>query len=56
METLSNVARPAGFDHTKRKAMSPQTNGICERLHKTILHVFYQITLRKTLCSDLDSS
>ena len=25
------------IDHTKTKAMSPQTNGICERFHKTIL-------------------
>ena len=24
------------IDHTKTKAMSPQTNGICERFHKTI--------------------
>ena len=26
------------IDHTKTKAMSPQTNGICERFHKTILY------------------
>ena len=25
------------IDHTKTKAMSPQTNGICERFHKTII-------------------
>ena len=41
------------IDHTKTKAMSPQTNGICERFHKTILQEFYQITFRKTLYSDL---
>jgi len=35
------------IDHTKTKAMSPQTNGICERFHKTILNEFYQITFRK---------
>jgi len=29
--------------------MSPQTNGICERCHKTILNEFYQITFRKKL-------
>jgi transposase InsO family protein len=34
-------------DHTKTKAISPQTNGICERFHKTILNEFYQITFRK---------
>lgn len=27
--------------------MSPQTNGICERFHKTILNEFYQITFKK---------
>ncbi|KHT38000.1 IS481 family transposase, partial [Pectobacterium brasiliense] len=31
------------IDHTKTKAMSPQTNGICERFHKTILQEFYQV-------------
>lgn len=25
------------IDHGKAKAMSPQTNGICERFHKAIL-------------------
>ncbi|ETF03593.1 integrase [Advenella kashmirensis W13003] len=43
------------IDHTKTKAMSPQTNGICERFHKTILQEFYQITFRRTLYSDLDA-
>ena len=27
------------IDHTKTKVKSPQTNGICERFHKTILGV-----------------
>lgn len=43
------------IDHTKTKAMSPQTNGICEQFHKTILQEFYQITFRKKLYSDLES-
>jgi transposase InsO family protein len=30
------------IDHTRTKARSPQTNGICERFHKTVLHEFYQ--------------
>jgi transposase InsO family protein len=42
------------IDHTKTKAMSPQTNGICERFHKTILQEFYQVTLRKKLYDNLD--
>ena len=33
--------------HTKTKARHPQTNGICERFHKTILNEFYQVTFRK---------
>lgn len=28
-------------DNTKTKARSPQTNGSCERFHKTILQEFY---------------
>ncbi|WP_169295718.1 IS481 family transposase [Advenella sp. EE-W14] len=43
------------IDHSKTKAMSPQTNGICERFHKTILQEFYQITFRKKLYSNLES-
>ena len=42
------------IDHTKTKALSLQTNGICERFHKTILHEFYQATFRKKLYGDLD--
>ncbi len=42
------------IDHSKTKARSPQTNGICERFHKTILTEFYQITFRKKLYSTLD--
>lgn len=37
------------IDHTKTKAMSPQTNGICERFHRTILQEFYQVAFRKKL-------
>ena len=29
------------IDHTRTKARSPQTNGICERFHKTVLQEFY---------------
>lgn len=43
------------IDHTKTKARHPQTNGICERFHKTILQEFYQVTFRKKIYSDIDS-
>ncbi|QYK05854.1 IS481 family transposase [Shewanella zhangzhouensis] len=42
------------IDHTKTKARHPQTNGICERFHKTILNEFYQVTFRKKLYSTLE--
>ncbi len=37
------------IEHTRTRAQSPQTNGICERFHKTILQEFYQVTFRKKL-------
>ena len=43
------------IDHTKTRAKSPQTNGICERFHKTILQEFYQVTFRKKLYDNLES-
>lgn len=42
------------IEHTKTKANSPQTNGICERFHKTILQEFYQVTLRKKIYENVD--
>ncbi|MFC0350083.1 IS481 family transposase [Undibacterium danionis] len=42
------------IDHSKTKAMSPQTNGICERFHRTILQEFYQVTFRKKIYTALD--
>lgn len=42
------------IDHSKTKAKSPQTNGICERFHKTILNEFYQVNFRKKLYMSLE--
>ena len=42
------------IDHSKTRARSPQTNGICERFHKTILQEFYQVAFRKKLYNSLD--
>jgi transposase InsO family protein len=42
------------IDHTRTKAQSPQTNGICERFHKTILNEFYQIAFRKKIYTTLE--
>lgn len=42
------------IEHTKTKAQSPQTNGICERFHKTILNEFYQIAFRKKIYNTIE--
>ena len=38
-----------GIEHSKTKARSPQTNGICERFHRTIQDEFYAVAFRKKL-------
>jgi transposase InsO family protein len=43
------------IEHTKTKAQHPQTNGICERFHKTILQEFYQVTFRRKIYETLDA-
>jgi transposase InsO family protein len=35
------------IDHSRTKTKSPQTNGICERFHKTVLNEFYGVAFRK---------
>lgn len=42
------------IDHSKTKARHPQTNGICERFHKTILNEFYQVAFRKKIYKTLE--
>jgi transposase InsO family protein len=42
------------IDHTRTKARHPQTNGICERFHKTVLNEFYRVAFRKKIYSRLD--
>lgn len=37
------------IDHSRTKANSPQTNGICERFHKTMKNEFYDIAFRKKI-------
>ena len=37
------------IDHTQIKTKSPQTNGIVEPFHKTLLIEFYCIAYRKNL-------
>ena len=42
------------IDHSKTQAQHPQTNGICERFHRTIKEEFYDIAFRKKIYSALD--
>ncbi len=42
------------IEHTKTKARHPQTNGICERFHKTILNEFYQTAFRKKIYKTIE--
>lgn len=43
------------IDHTRTKTKSPQTNGICERFHRTIQEEFYAIAFRKKIYTSLES-
>jgi len=42
------------IDHSRTKARHPQTNGICERFHKTIQQEFYQTAFRKKIYTTLE--
>ena len=42
------------IDHSRTKTKSPQTNGICERFHKTILNEFYRVAFRKKVYRSID--
>jgi transposase InsO family protein len=42
------------IDHSKTKTRHPQTNGICERFHRTIKEEFYEIAFRKKIYSSLE--
>ena len=42
------------IDHTRTKAKSPQTNGICERFHQTVQNEFYASAFRKKVYRTAD--
>ena len=42
------------IEHTKTKVRHPQTNGICERFHKTILQEFYQVAFRRKIYRSIE--
>jgi transposase InsO family protein len=37
------------IDHSRTKTKSPQTNGIVERFHKTVLNEFYRVAFRRKI-------
>jgi len=42
------------IDHSRTKARHPQTNGICERFHRTVKEEFYEIAFRKKIYRSLE--
>jgi transposase InsO family protein len=42
------------IDHSRTKAHHPQTNGICERFHRTMKQEFYDIAFRKKIYASLE--
>jgi len=42
-----------GIDHSKTQVRHPQSNGICERFHRTIQEEFYAVAFRKKLYDNL---
>lgn len=42
------------IDHSRTKVRHPQSNGICERFHKTILNEFYRVAFRKKVYNTLE--
>ncbi len=46
--------RGEDIDHSRTKAKSPQTNGICERFHRTVLDEFYRVAFRKKIYRTID--
>jgi transposase InsO family protein len=43
-----------GIEHSKTQVRSPQSNGICERLNRTIKEEFYAVAFRRKLYTSLD--
>jgi transposase InsO family protein len=43
-----------GIDHSKTQVRHPQSNGICERLHRTMQEEFYAVAFRKKMYNTLD--
>jgi transposase InsO family protein len=42
------------IDHTRTKVKSPQTNGIVERFHRTVLNEFYKVAFRRKIYAGIE--
>ncbi len=42
------------IDHSRTRVRSPQSNGICERFHKTVLDEFYRVAFRTKVYGSLE--
>ena len=42
------------IDHSRTKTKSPQTNGIVERFHRTVLNEFYRIAFRRKIYRSIE--
>src|SRR4030081_3497931 len=42
------------IDHSRTKTKRPQTNGICERFHRTVLDELYRVAFRKKIYTTID--
>lgn len=43
-----------GIDHSKTQVRHPQSNGICERLHRTMKDEFYSVAFRRKMYDNLE--
>jgi transposase InsO family protein len=43
-----------GIDHSKTQVRHPQSNGICERLHRTMKDEFYSVAFRRKMYENLE--
>jgi transposase InsO family protein len=43
------------IDHTRTRTKSPQTNGICERFHKTLLDEFFRVAMREKVYASVEA-
>lgn len=43
-----------GIEHTRTKGNFPQTDGVCERFHKTMKQEVYDLAFRKKIYNSLE--